>query len=80
MKIGKNQIIFDNVKIGKNVQMENCVIGENCIINTHSNLKNSVIGANEKISEKTVLENEVVWNQSIPNGYPKKQIGNVLGE
>ncbi len=73
-------IVFDNVKIGKNVKMKNCVIGENCVISNHSNLKNSVVGDNEKIYEKTVLENEVVWNQSIPDGYPKKQIGNVLGE
>jgi len=26
------------------------------------------------------LENTVVWNQPIPEGYPKKQIGNVIGE
>jgi len=73
-------IVFDNVKIDQNVNIKNCVIGENCVINNHSNLKNSVVGDNEKINEKMVLEYKVIWNQSIPKGYPKKQIGNVLGE
>lgn len=73
-------IVFDNVKIGKNVVLNNCVIGENCRIGDHSNLKNSVVGDNEIIVEKTVLDNKMVWNQPVPHGYPKKQIGNVIGE
>ena len=28
----------------------------------------------------SVLDKKLVWNQPIPNGYPKKQIGNVIGE
>ena len=83
--IGENSnlestIVFDNVKIGKNVVLNNCVIGENCRIGDHSNLKNSVVGDNEIIVEKTVLDNKMVWNQPVPQGYPKKQIGNVIGE
>ncbi|UCF12805.1 MAG: NDP-sugar synthase [Thermoplasmatales archaeon] len=73
-------IVFDNVKIGKNVVLNNCVIGENCRIGDHSNLKNSVVGDNEIVIEKTVLDNKMVWDQPVPHGYPKKQIGNVIGE
>jgi hypothetical protein len=34
----------------------------------------------EILDKKTSLENTVVWNQPIPQGYPNKQIGNVIGE
>jgi mannose-1-phosphate guanylyltransferase len=73
-------IIFNNVKIGKHVHMKNCVIGENCIIKNNASLKNSVVGDNETITENMILENKMIWNQPIPEGYPQKQIGNVLGE
>ena len=83
--IGENSnlestIVFDNVKIGKNVVLNNCVIGENCRIGDYSNLKNSIVGDNEIIVEKIALDNKMVWNQPVPHGYPKKQIGNVIGE
>ena len=81
--IGKNSnlessIVYDNVIIGENVSLKSCVIGENCKIHSFSHLKNSVIGDNEIIDEKTSLNNKIIWSQSIPNGYPDKQIGNVL--
>jgi hypothetical protein len=43
-------------------------------------LKNVAVGDNENIQQGTILENVVVWNQPIPEGYPSKQIGNVIGE
>lgn len=76
----ESTIVFDNVKIGKNVVLDNCVIGENCEMGDHSNLKNTVVGDNEIVKENTVLDNKMVWNQPMPEGYPKKQIGNVIGE
>lgn len=83
--IGKNSniessIIFDNVKIGENVEINNSVIGKNCEISTSSRLTDTAVGDNEKITEKTIVNNKMIWNQTIPKGYPKKQIGNVLGE
>jgi len=75
-----SSIVFDNVKIGKNVAITNCVLGENCEINDDSNLTDAVVGDNEQIQKETMLDNQIVWTQPIPKGYPKKQIGNVIGE
>ncbi|UCD13336.1 MAG: NDP-sugar synthase [Thermoplasmatales archaeon] len=76
----ESSVVFDSAQIGKSVALNNCVIGENCKIGNHSNLKNTVVGDNEPIIEKTVLDNIIVWDQPVPKGYPKKQIGNVIGE
>lgn len=83
--VGKNStidssILFDHVTVGDNVCLDHCVIGEHVQIGDGSILRNVAIGDNETIKEKATLENTVVWNQPIPEGYPKKQIGNVLGE
>jgi mannose-1-phosphate guanylyltransferase len=73
-------IIYDNVNIDNEVIINNCVIGENCKIGKSSNLKNTVIGDNESLKENSILDKKMVWNQHIPEGYPNKQIGNVIGE
>jgi mannose-1-phosphate guanylyltransferase len=83
--IGKNttiesSILFDNVTIGENVTVDHCVIGEHVEIHDGSTLKNVAIGDNETIEKNTKLDNVIVWNQPIPQGYPNKQIGNVIGE
>ena len=75
-----SSIVFNNAIIGKNVSLIHCVVGENSKISDHSILTNTVVGDNEVVEQNTALENTVVWNQPIPEGYPKKQIGNVIGE
>jgi mannose-1-phosphate guanylyltransferase len=85
VSIGKNaaiesSILFDHVSIGENVILDHCVIGENCEIGEGSVLRNVAVGDNERIDNHTQRENTVVWNQPIPQGYPNKQIGNVIGE
>jgi mannose-1-phosphate guanylyltransferase len=85
VSIGKNttigsSILFDNVTVGENVSLDHCVIGEHCEIGDGSILKNIAVGDNETIDKNTKLDNTVVWNQMIPQGYPNKQIGNVIGE
>ncbi len=76
----ESTIVFDKSHIGKNVELNNCVVGENCKIGDNSQLKNTVVGDNEIVIEKSYFDNKIVWNQPIPDGYPKKQIGNVIGE
>jgi len=76
----QSSIVFNNATIGKQVTLTNCVIGENCTIADHSILTNTVVGDNENIPQQSMLDNKIVWNQPIPEGYPKKQIGNVIGE
>ncbi|MEF8879298.1 MAG: NDP-sugar synthase [Candidatus Thermoplasmatota archaeon] len=71
-------IVYDNSKIEKNVTIENSVIGENTRIGEGSKIVNTVVGDNEEVKDNSDLNNEAVWNQPIPEGYPDKQIGNVI--
>ncbi len=85
VRIGKNtsitsSIIFDRAIIGSGGLLDHCVIGEQVEIGDGCILRNVAIGDNEKIENHTTLENTVVWKQPIPQGYPSKQIGNVIGE
>lgn len=73
-------IVYDNARIEDSAVLNNCVVGENCKIGSHSNLKDSVFGDNETIADDSIMDKEVVWTQPVPDGYPKKQIGNVIGE
>jgi mannose-1-phosphate guanylyltransferase len=85
VQVGNNaslssSIIFDKVTIGAGAVLDYCVIGEQVEIGDGCILRNVAVGDNEKIENDTKLENTVVWNQPIPQGYPHKQIGNVIGE
>ena len=85
VNIGKDSkldstIVYDNAIIGENVILSNCVVGENCKIGSFSNLKYSVFGDNETIEDNSTMNKEVIWTRPIPEGYPKKQIGNVIEE
>ena len=85
VSIGKNSkidstIVYDNVIIDENVILSNCVIGEKCKIGNSSKIINSVLGDNEIIDKQTFLDNKIVWSKAVPEGYPDKQIGNVIGE
>ena len=85
VSIGKNttiesSVLFDAVTVGQNVSLSHCVIGEHAEIGEGSVLTNVAVGDHECINPHTTLNNVVVWNQPIPQGYPSKQIGNVIGE
>ena len=75
-----SSIILDNVKINDDIKISNSVIGENVQIHNNAILDSVVIGDNELISSNSSLTKQIVWTQSIPEGYPKKQIGNVIRE
>ena len=83
--VGKNttidaSILFDKARIGENVRLDHCVIGENVTIGHGALLQNVAVGDNETIQPQAELNNSIVWTQPIPQGYPSKQIGNVIGE
>ncbi|MBN2599116.1 MAG: NDP-sugar synthase, partial [Candidatus Thermoplasmatota archaeon] len=83
--VGKNttidsSVLFDEVMVGDNVLLEHCVIGEHVAIGDGSVLKNVAVGDDERVAPDTKQNDMVVWNQPIPQGYPSKQIGNVIGE
>ena len=74
----ESTIVYDNVRVEDGVVLHGCVVGENCKIGSFSNIKNSVIGDSENVIERSIIDNKMVWTQPIPEGYPKKQIGNVI--
>jgi len=76
----QSSIIYNNSRIGENCTLNNCVIGENCIVEENSELNYAVLGDNEILNKNQKLENKLIWTQPVPEGYPKKQIGNVIGE
>ncbi len=81
--IGRNSmvnssVVYDNSYIGDNVILNRCVVGEKSIIAKNSILNDVVIGDNEKVSEQSEYSDQIIWTQLKPEGYPDKQIGNVL--
>jgi mannose-1-phosphate guanylyltransferase len=76
----KNSVLLDNATVKDNCQLNNCVIGEKAVVQNQASLDYVVLGDNETLSESTTQENKLVWTQSIPEGYPRKQIGNVIGK
>jgi len=76
----KNSIILDSAIIEDNTTITNSIIGENSMISTKCQLSYVIIGDNELIDSMTNLENTSIWTQKVPEEYPKKQIGNVIGE
>jgi mannose-1-phosphate guanylyltransferase len=76
----QHSVVLNNAHIGNGVQLNNCVIGENCTIEDNAVLTHVAVGDNEIIPANTTVENQVIWTQPEPEGYPKKQIGNVIGE
>ncbi len=75
-----SSIIFDNVVVDGDCVIEGSVIGENTSIGRGCRIINTVIGDNESIDNYVELVDTNVWTQPIPEGYPEKQIGNVIGE
>ncbi|MDG6217941.1 MAG: NDP-sugar synthase [Candidatus Thermoplasmatota archaeon] len=76
----RHSIILDNATIGDDCRLDHCVIGENAKIDSKSVLNYVVLGDNELLLENSSKENQLIWTQAIPERYPKKQIGNVIGE
>jgi mannose-1-phosphate guanylyltransferase len=74
-----NSIIYDNARVEGDCVLQNCIIGEDCSIGASSQLTDVVAGDRETLPPKSKKENEIIWTQPIPEGYPKKQIGNVIG-
>ena len=74
----ESSIIYDNAIINDESVIKNSIVGENCRVESSSNLINSVIGDNETINSGENIENRIIWNKPIPEGYPDKQIGNVI--
>ena len=76
----ENSIVLDDTSIGNGSKLINCIIGSNCHIGNSVQLENVVLGDNEQIKDNKTLDKTTIWTQPIPEGYPQKQIGNVIGE
>jgi len=76
----EDSVLLNNASIGSHVHLNRCVIGENAVIEDAVHLDHVAVGDNEVITKGTEKQNEIIWTQPVPEGYPKKQIGNVIGE
>jgi mannose-1-phosphate guanylyltransferase len=74
----ESTIVYNYSRIEDNVVLYNCVVGENGKIGSSSTINDSVLGDNEFIDENTHINNKMVWTKLIPEGYPSKQIGNII--
>ncbi|PNX47000.1 MAG: hypothetical protein BV456_11550 [Thermoplasmata archaeon M8B2D] len=74
----ESSIIYDNVLINEGVILKNCVVGENCKVGKGSNISSCVLGDNENLDEKSILKDEIIWTKPKPEGYPDKQVGNII--
>jgi mannose-1-phosphate guanylyltransferase len=85
VNLGKNSkidksVILDNVIIKEESTIYQSVIGSNSLIKSNCHLSSVVVGDNETIESGTKYENKTIWSQNVPEEYPNKQIGNVIGE
>jgi len=74
----ESSVIYNNVRIGKNAIIKNSVIGENVEIEEGAKIIDSAVGDDEKIEANAEIINLRVWNKPVPEGYPDKQVGNVI--
>ena len=74
----ESSIVYDHAKINEGVILKNCVVGENCEVGKDSMLNGCVLGDNESLDEKSILKDEIIWTQPKPEGYPDKQVGNII--
>lgn len=71
-------VVFDGTVIGDGCRIINSIIGESCRIGNDCVIENSIIGDWERIGAGAKIKDQSVWTKPIPEGYPEKQIGNVL--
>jgi len=75
-----DSVILNDATIGSGVHLNRCVVGENAVIDDDVYLEYVAVGDNEHIKRGIKKQNEIIWTQPVPKDYPKKQIGNVIGE
>jgi len=71
-------VILDHATIQEHCHLKDCIIDENSVIHPRCSLSRTVVGAHESVEENTRMDNQIIWTQPIPEGYPKKQIGNPI--
>jgi mannose-1-phosphate guanylyltransferase len=85
-------VFGNNVSVDRKTKVEHCVVFD-CVDIENSTVTNSILGSNVKIKESKIqncvigddeeitgkmLDGERVWSKPVPEGYPKKQVGNVV--
>lgn len=71
-------IVYNGCHIGEEVRMHQCIVADNCTVGAGAKLTNVIIGEGEEIPAGARIENEKIWTKPVPEGYPKKQVGNPL--
>jgi len=71
-------IVYNECHIGEDVRMERCIVADNCTVGAGAKLRNVVVGEGEKIAAHADIADEKIWTKPVPEGYPRKQVGNPL--
>jgi len=80
-RIGEGVSLVDTVagrdlRVGDGARLERCVVGDGVTVEADSFLVDCVVGDGEQVGG--ALSGERVWSRPVPEGYPRKQVGNAL--
>jgi len=59
--VGPNAVLFEDVYIGKNSNLEQCLIGEHTMAEENACIRNAIIGANCELGKDVEVLNGRVW-------------------
>jgi len=66
--VGPNAVLFEDVYIGKNSNLEQCFIGEHTMAEENACIRNAIIGANCELGKDVEVLNGQIWpNVTIPH-------------
>lgn len=80
-RIGDRSVLEETVtgagaSIGDDVTLRRCVLGDDVTVADGVQLTNCIVGDGETVSKSA--DNERIWSRPVPDGYPDKQVGNVI--
>jgi len=76
----RNSVVFDNSNIGDGTTVTDSIIGMGCKIGKNCKLSDSIMGDFHIIEDGKDVSGAEVWELDVPEGYPEKQVGNVIEE
>jgi mannose-1-phosphate guanylyltransferase len=80
-QLGDNAVVKDsiagrNLRVGSDSRIEGCVLGDDVVVEAESFLIDCIVGDGERVGG--ARSGERIWSRPLPDGYPRKQVGNAL--
>ena len=80
MKVRGINVVGNNVKIGKDAELENCVIGDNTVIDRKVVLENSTVWHDCYFGEKAEVKHSVICNNNVVEKKTQIPHGAIIAE